>query len=83
MRLTFQERMARRNRDMPASRTLLYRIGTNLGDVIVEGRDIFGEGVNVTARLDSTAEPDGICISAAIRSELDSRSYLGSRRHRY
>ena len=47
----FQERMARRNRDMPASRTLLYRIGINLGDVIVEGDDILGDGVNVAARL--------------------------------
>src|SRR5262249_57135075 len=43
----FQERMAQRNRDMPASRTLLYRIGINLGDVIVEGDDILGDGVNV------------------------------------
>jgi adenylate cyclase len=48
----FQERMARRNRDMPASRTLLYRIGINLGDVIVEGDDILGDGVNVAARLE-------------------------------
>src|ERR1700694_267757 len=46
----FQERMARRNRDMPASRTLLYRIGINLGDVIVEAGDIFGGGLNVAGR---------------------------------
>ena len=48
----FQERMARRNRDMPSSRALLYRIGINLGDVIVEESDIFGDGVNVAARLE-------------------------------
>ena len=48
----FQERMARRNRDMPASRSLLYRIGVNLGDVIVDEDDIFGDGVNVAARLE-------------------------------
>src|SRR6201984_2813063 len=52
----FQERMARRNRDMPASRALLYRIGINLGDVIVEEDDIFGDGVNLAARLEAMAE---------------------------
>src|SRR6516165_1569669 len=69
----FQERMARRNRDMPASRTLLYRIGINLGDVIVEGDDIFGDGVNVAARLDAIAEPGGICVSAAVRDQVGDR----------
>ena len=59
----FQERMARRNRDMPSSRALLYRIGLNLGDVIVDESDIFGDGVNVAARLELIAEPGGICIS--------------------
>jgi len=69
----FQERMARRNRDMPASRTLLYRIGINLGDVIVEAGDIFGDGVNVAARLEAMAEPGGICISAAVRDQVGDR----------
>ena len=69
----FQERMARRNRDMPAARALLYRIGINLGDVIVEGDDIFGDGVNVAARLESIAEPGGICVSAAVRDQVGDR----------
>ena len=69
----FQERMARRNRDMPASRTLLYRIGINLGEVIAEDDDIFGDGVNVAARLESIAEPGGICISAAVRDQVGDR----------
>src|SRR4029077_15073911 len=66
----FQERMARRNRDMSASRALLYRIGINLGDVIVEEDDIFGDGVNLAARLESIAEPGGICISGAVYDQV-------------
>jgi adenylate cyclase len=73
----FQERMARRNLDMPASRALLYRIGINLGDVIVEDNDIFGDGVNVAARLESIAEPGGICISAAVRDQVGDRLEVG------
>ena len=73
----FQERMARRNRDMPAARALLYRIGLNLGDVIVEGGDIFGDGVNVAARLETMAEPGGICISAAVRDQVGDRLKVG------
>src|ERR1700719_4140443 len=73
----FQERMARRNRDMPASRKLLYRIGINLGDVIVEAGDIFGDGVNVAARLEAMAEPGGICISAAVRDQVGDRLNVG------
>jgi len=72
----FQERMARRNRDMPASRSLLYRIGVNLGDVIVDEGDIFGDGVNVAARLESIAEPGGVCISAAVRDQVGDRLNL-------
>ena len=52
---------------------LLYRIGLNLGDVIVEDSDIFGDGVNVAARLESIAEPGGICISAAVRDQVAGR----------
>ena len=69
----FQQRMARRNRDVPASRNILYRIGLNLGDVIAEDGDIFGDGVNVAARLEAMAEPGGICISAAVRDQVGDR----------
>ena len=69
----FQRRMARRNRDMPASREILYRFGINLGDVIVEDGDIFGDGVNVAARLEAAAEPGSVCISAAVRDQVGDR----------
>jgi adenylate cyclase len=76
--IDFQERMARRNRDMPAARALLFRIGlNNLGDVIVEDGDIFGDGVNVAARLETLAEPGGICISAAVRDQVGDRLEVG------
>jgi adenylate cyclase len=75
--IDFQQRMAQRNREMPGSRTLLYRIGLNLGDVIAEGDDIFGDGVNVAARLESIAEPGGICISAAVRDQVGDRLEVG------
>ena len=73
----FQERMARRNRDMSASRALLYRIGINLGDVIVEEDDIFGDGVNVAARLEFIAEPGGICVSGAVYDQVGDRLPIG------
>src|SRR6516165_646541 len=73
----FQQRMARRNRDMPSARTLLYRIGINLGDVIVEESDIFGDGVNVASRLESIAEPGGICVSGAVRDQVGDRLDIG------
>jgi adenylate cyclase len=75
--IEFQQRMARRNRDVPAARQLQYRIGINLGDVIVEDDDIFGDGVNVAARLETIAEPGGICISAAVRDQVADRLDVG------
>ena len=62
---------------MAADGGLLYRIGINLGDVIVENGDIFGDGVNVAARLESIAEPGGICISAAVRDQVGDRLDVG------
>jgi len=68
-----QRRMAGRNTDVSPARWIQFRIGINLGDVIVEDDDIFGDGVNVAARLEMLAEPGGICVSAAVRDQVDHR----------
>jgi adenylate cyclase len=68
-----QRRMARRNADVAPARWIQFRIGINLGDVIVEDNDIFGDGVNVAARLEMIAEPGGICVSSAVRDQLGQR----------
>ena len=60
-----QREMAERNADIRGDRRIEFRIGINVGDVIVEGDDIFGDGVNVAARLEALAEPGGICVSHA------------------
>ena len=62
-----QAQLAARNRDLPAERKLEFRIGVNLGEVIVDRGDIYGDGVNVAARLEALAEPGGICISQTAR----------------
>jgi TolB-like protein len=58
-----QNLMRERNRDVPEERRMLFRIGINLGDVLIDGDDILGDGVNVAARLEGIAEPGGICVS--------------------
>jgi adenylate cyclase len=68
-----QRRMARRNADVSPARWIQFRIGINLGDVIVEDKDIFGDGVNVAARLEMLAEPGGICVSRAVRDQVRNR----------
>jgi class 3 adenylate cyclase len=60
-----QAAMAERNEGVPQDRRMLFRIGINLGDILIEGDDILGDGVNVAARLESIAEPGGICISSS------------------
>ena len=67
----FQRAMALRKATAPDG--LSYRIGINLGDVIVEENDIFGDGVNVASRLEAIAEPGGICVSAAVRDQVGDR----------
>jgi adenylate cyclase len=65
-----QRAMIDREAGMPEDRRIRFRIGINLGDIIVEGDDIFGDGVNVAARLEALAEPGGICISRMVRDQI-------------
>jgi adenylate cyclase len=71
-----QRGMAERNAAVAAERQIRFRIGINVGDIIIHGEDIFGDGVNVAARLESLAEPGGICVSRAVRDHVsDKLSY--------
>jgi len=65
-----QHAMAERNTDIPAERRIEFRFGINLGDIIIDEGDIFGDGVNLAARLEGLAEPGGICISRVVRDEV-------------
>src|SRR5436305_13773848 len=62
-----QREMAARNTDVPAERRIDFRIGVNLGDIIIDKNHIFGDGVNVAARLQALAEPGGIRVSPVVR----------------
>ena len=71
-----QNRLAAENENAPTARHMEFRIGVNLGDVMVEGEQIYGDGVNVAARLESLAEPGGICISATVRDHIKNKLTL-------
>jgi adenylate cyclase len=65
-----QREMAERNTDVPPDRRIEFRMGINVGDVIKDGRDIYGDGFNVAARLEALAEPGGICVSRMVRDQV-------------
>jgi tetratricopeptide (TPR) repeat protein len=65
-----QEVMTQRNDGVPVDRRMLFRIGINLGDILIEGDDILGDGVNIAARLEGIAEPGGICLSASTYDQV-------------
>jgi len=60
---------ARRNTTVPADKRIEFRIGINMGDIVVEDGDIFGDGVNIAARLEALAQPGGICVSARVQED--------------
>ena len=65
-----QQGMTERNTEVPEEKRIEFRIGINLGDIIRDGRDIFGDGVNVAARLEALAEPGGICVSRVVYDQV-------------
>ena len=74
--IEIQNNLKSRNDNSPEARRVEFRIGVNSGDVIEDRGDIYGDGVNVAARLESLAVPGGICISDAVRSTLGKRLSL-------
>src|SRR5712692_4620117 len=71
-----QQELKIRNADLPPNRRMEFRIGINLGDVIVEGEKIYGDGVNIAARLESLAEAGGICISGTVYEQVENKLTL-------
>jgi adenylate cyclase len=68
-----QRKMRERNIDVPEERRIEFRVGINLGDIIVEENDIYGDGVNVAARLESIAKPGGVAVSGSVRDNVGNR----------
>ncbi len=68
-----QEALAKENAGMAESEAMRFRIGIHVGDVIVEGTNLFGDAVNIAARLETVAEPGGICVSATVRDQIGSK----------
>jgi TolB-like protein/class 3 adenylate cyclase len=72
-----QREMALRNAETPANRRIEFRIGINLGDIIKDEEDIYGDGVNVAARLEALAAPGGICVSRVVRDQVRDKLNFG------
>ena len=72
-----QREMAVRNAAVPQERKIMFRMGINLGDVIIENDDIYGDGVNIAARLEALAEPGGICVSRVVRDQVRDKLDFG------
>nr|AAQ87499.1 Adenylate cyclase [Sinorhizobium fredii NGR234] len=71
--LEIQQRMKRRNSDVPQDRRIEFRIGINVGDIIFDDDDIFGDGVNIAARIEQLADVGGICVTAAVATQIADR----------
>src|ERR1700758_1005785 len=74
--VAIQTALRAENAELPVERRMQFRIGVNLGDVMVEGEQIYGDGVNIAARLESLADPGGICISGTVHEQVRDRLTL-------
>jgi adenylate cyclase len=72
-----QKKLKSQNEELPETRRMVFRIGVNLGDVIQDGDSIFGDGVNITARMEGLAEAGGICISGTAYEHVKNKSHFG------
>ena len=75
--VAIQKEVSSRNTTMPEARRMLFRIGINLGDLVVDGDRIYGDGVNIAARLEGIADPGGICISRTAYDQIEDKLPLG------
>ncbi len=71
-----QRKLGERNANLPGDRRMEFRIGVNLGDVVVEGDNLLGDGVNVAARLQELADPGGVCVSAIVFDQMEGKTNL-------
>jgi class 3 adenylate cyclase len=71
-----QDALKTRNESLPEGRRMLFRIGVNLGDVMIKDGDLLGDGVNIAARLQSIADPGGICVSSSIADQIEGKLNL-------
>ena len=71
-----QEAVRARNAELPEDKRIEFRVGINLGDVVIDGDDIQGDGVNLAARLEVMAEPGGVCVSGAVYDQVRDRIEL-------
>lgn len=83
--IEIQRELAARNHERPGDRQMWFRVGISLGDVMVENGDIYGEGINIAARLQELAEPGGILLSSAVYEQVRNKiptsfAYLGAQR---
>ena len=75
--IDLQRGMAERNAAVPQERRIEFRVGINVGDIIFDGGDIFGDGVNVAARLEGLAQPGGICVSRRVHEDICGKLHVG------
>src|SRR5262245_23127787 len=75
--LEIQQALQTKNAEFPRERRMEFRIGINVGDIIVEGPQIYGDGVNIAARLEALAEGGGICLSGTVYDQVENKLALG------